>query len=116
MSNVARSFTRPVESRQRLVHIIASRVDGTGTASLLSGGQELTLTDAGTGHYSLAINQPYGQVPVVQVTPVTAGIHVQIFSVSVSTIVIKTFAVDGTTATDADFHVLIIGSDAPDAV
>jgi len=111
-----RDFARGVSNRQRLVHTIFSRVDGTGTASLLSGSKELTLTDNGVGDYTLTFAQPYVQVPVVSVTSVTSAVNVQLFAVSVSAVQIKTFAVDGTTPKDADFHVVIIGSDAESEV
>jgi hypothetical protein len=107
-----RGFARPLAVRQRLCQLIGSRVDGTGTAALLSGSKELTLTDNGTGDYTLTFVQAFVQVPHVVVTPVTAGIIAQIFAVSTTAVQIKTFAVDGTTATDADFHIMILGSDA----
>lgn len=113
----ARGFSRSVRSRQRLAHIIAARVDGTGTAALLSGSNELTLTDNGTGDYTLTFGTAYQQVPVVVATPVTTGIHLEIAAVSATSVQINAFAVsDGTTATDADFHIMIVGSDAADEV
>ena len=112
----SRGFARPVASRQRLSQIIIARVDGTGTASLLSGSKELTLTDNGTGDYTLALVQAFVQVPMVVATALTAATHVQIFAVSASSIQIKCFAMDGTTAQDADFHIMIMGSDAAEEV
>jgi hypothetical protein len=100
-----------------MVHVIGSRVDGTGTAALLSGSRELTLTDNGTGDYTLTFAVPYKQVPVVVGLPVTAGVVLRIGAVSVSAVQILVFATaDGTTATDADFHVMIMGSDVADEV
>lgn len=113
----ARGFARELQSRQRLIHVIGSRVDGTGTAALLSGSNELTLTDNGTGDYTLTFDVAFKQVPVVVATPVTAGISLQIGTLSASAVQILAVATsDGTTATDADFHVMIMGSDAADEV
>lgn len=116
MFRSTRGFARSLSTRQRLSHIIASRVDGTGTASLLTGGKELTLTDNGTGDYTLTFAVPFVQVPHVVATALTAATHVQIFAVSATAVQIKCFAMDGTTAQDADFHVMILGSDADAAV
>lgn len=118
MSDIsARGFSRSVQSRQRVVHMIASRVDGTGAASLLSGSQELTLTDNGVGDYTLTFAKPYSQVPVVMCSTLTANSVLQVSAVSVSACTIKAWqAADGVTAVDVDFHVLIVGSDAADEV
>ena len=110
-----RGISRPLKSRQRLAHVIAARVDGTGTAALLSGSTELSLTDNGTGDYTLTFSQQWARVPVVVATPVTAGVSLNIAAVSASSVQITSVATsDGSTATDADFHVVIVGSDAAD--
>lgn len=113
----ARGFARAVNSRQRLVHMIAARVDGTGTAALLSGSQELTLTDNGTGDYTLTLATPAQQVPTVLLTSKTSAVEVRLGTVTASAVQVLGFAsADGTTATDCDFDVLIIASDAADEV
>lgn len=120
MPNVSiRGFARAPQCRQRLVHIIAARVDGTGTASILEGGNELTLTDNGTGDYTLTFATAFARVPVVVVTPIstTGDVIATIDSVSVSSVTINTWdGTDGTTAKDIDFHILIVGFDAADAI
>lgn len=112
----ARGFSRGVKSRQRLVHIISARVDGTGTAALLSGSKELTLTDNGAGDYTLTFAQAFKQIPQVFVQSKTANTYaITVPAVGSVQVLVKQVA-DGTTATDADFDVMIIGSDAGDAV
>lgn len=115
-----RGFSREVQVRQRLTHMIAARVDGTGTASILEGGNELTLTDNGTGDYTLTFSdQSFQRVPTVVVTPIGASGDVVATLGTLSTSAVQILlwdGTDGTTAKDGDFHVLIVGSDAPDAV
>lgn len=115
----ARGFARDVQSRQRLMHMIAARVDGTGTASILEGGNEMTLTDNGTGDYTLTFGTAYKRVPSVVVTPIGAAgdIIASIGTISASAVQILGWdGTDGTTAKDMDFHVIIVGSDAEDAI
>lgn len=112
-----RGFARSIQSRQRLTHMIASRVDGTGTAALLSGSNELTLTDNGTGDYTLTYAVPFKQVPVVVALSKTADSILILAASAVGSCQITAFdATDGTTAKDVDFDILILGSDAADAV
>lgn len=96
---------------------MAFRVDGTGTASIQSGSKDATLTDNGTGDYTLTFAQAFGMIPMVQVTAVTANIIANIAAVSTTAVQITTFqGTDGTTATDADFHVFVMGFDAAEEV
>lgn len=113
----SRGFARPILGRQRLPHIIGARVDGTGTASMLEGGQEITLTDNGTGDYTLTFGTAFARVPVVVASPLTADAIIQIGTISASAVQILGFdATDGTTAKDIDFHVMILGWDTADVV
>lgn len=111
-------FSRSVKTDQRLMRLMSFSVDGTGTAAL--GGSSkfsASLTDNGTGDYTVTFDVKYGRAPEAYCTPLTTGIHCEIFSISTSAVRVKTFAVaDGTTATDADFHLLVVGSDAADAI
>ncbi len=113
---MSRGFQRSLKCRQRLQHLIAARVDGTGTAAMLSGARELTLTDNGVGDYTLTFETAFAQVPVVTALALTAATQVKLHAVAVGSVQIKCFAMDGTTAQDADFHVMIVGSDASDEV
>ena len=120
MPNVSiRGFARAPQMRQRLVHVIAARVDGTGTAAILEGGNEMTLTDNGTGDYTLTFNTAFARVPVVTALPISAtgDVILSISSVAVGSVRIKAWdGTDGTTAKDIAFHVMIVGFDAADAV
>jgi hypothetical protein len=113
------AFARSIKSDQRLMRMMSVKLDGTGTAAL-SGSSYLsmTLTDNGTGDYTLTFDEAFQRAPEVHVSIAqAAGVHAVVSAVSVSACTIKTFAAaDGTTAADADMHVLIVGSDAADAI
>lgn len=104
---------RPVESSQRKMRLLALKVDGTGTAALSGPSSlEATLTDNGTGDYTITFDKAFSQAPVVSATVVTTNIYARVHSASTTAVTIKTIQVaDGSTATDADFELLIIGSD-----
>jgi hypothetical protein len=75
----------------------------------------MTIVDNGAGDYSLVPNTPFEQVPEVVVSPTTAEVVLQIGTVTKTSIQILAFDIaDGTTAAEADFHAVIIGSDALD--
>lgn len=112
MSGVGAS--RQVVCPQRKMRVMSVKVDGTGTAAL-SGtcASNMTLTDSGTGDYLLTFVIPYARVPEVIVTPVTDNIVAKIGTVAVGSVQILTENLSGS-ATDADFHVIIMGSDTAD--
>jgi len=111
----ARGFARGVQNRQRLVHEIHALLDGTGTAALTHGGQELTLTDNGTGDYTLTLRVPARRILAVHATPLTADCAVQVGTVAVGSV--QLLATDlAAAAKDADMYVTIVVSDAADEV
>ena len=113
----ARGFARAIDSRQRATHMIVARVDGTGTAALLSGSNELTLTDNGTGDYTLTYSTAYKQVPVIMCQSKTTGVLCEVAASSATSCQINCFDVaTGAAATDCDFDIMILGSDAEDEV
>jgi hypothetical protein len=97
------------------MRLMAIHLDGTGTAALSQGSTQATLTDNGTGDYTLTFAQPLGRAPIVVASPLTADVIVQISAASASACTIKSFdATDGTTAKDADLHILIMGAEVAD--
>lgn len=120
MSRSARGFSRSMNAKQRLVHHIHALITGTGTATVTLGSTELTITDNGTGDWTLTPVIAGSRLLNVQVTPVaTAGdviCCVQATS-SASAIRIVAFdATDGTTAKDAVFYLHIVLSDSADEI
>ena len=91
-------------------------VDGTGTAAL-SGicANNMSLTDNGTGDYTLTFDSAFKQAPQVLATPVTDNIICKVTASSTTACTIKTDNLSGS-ATDADFHVIILGSDTSDQI
>jgi hypothetical protein len=106
---------REIKGTQRLPRMIGLRVDGTGTASILAGAQDATLTDNGTGDYTLTFAKPFARVPQVVAMPLAQDVAMHISAVSASAVTIKARTVAGSpAAVDVDFHVMVLGSDAVD--
>lgn len=81
------------------------QVDGTGTASIIKGGQYVTLADNGTGDYTLTLTYPGAQLLGATVTIIGATMATgQIAAVSPSAVNVLTFD-DAGSAADADFFV-----------
>jgi len=120
MSNLIGAQTREVRNMQRGPRMIAAQIDGTGTAALLVGSaREVVLTDNDTGDYTLEVSSPFAREPVVVATPVGAAgdVVVTLGTVTASSIQILAWdGTDGTTAKDADIHVMIMGFDAEDEI
>ena len=109
---------REIKSTQRLVRELLFKVTGTGTAVIDSGNFDATLTDNGTGDYSLTLTVPGQRLLGIFVEPIaTAGdvigcAHAS-STASVPRIVLFD-ATDGTTAKDGVFFCKVIVSDAAD--
>ena len=103
---------RMVESTQRQIRQLELKVDGTGTAAL-GGPAKLqgTLVDNGTGDYTITFAEPFAQDVMAVITMRTAETVALIAASSKTAIQVTTFAMDGTTATDADFDMLVISSE-----
>lgn len=106
--------SKQVVSPQRKMRIMSVKVDGTGTAAI-SGtcASNMTLTDNGTGDYTLTPNLAFKRAPEVIATPITDNIICKIGTVTTTAIQILTENLSGV-ATDADFHAIILGSDTED--
>lgn len=91
-------------------------VDGTGTAALSGpAANQATLTDNGTGDYTITFDEPFAQIPVCIPVCLTADCAVDTMVPAVDDVQITLVdATDGTTAKDGDFHILIVGADTAD--
>jgi hypothetical protein len=105
---------RDIKGTQRLPRLLAFRVDGTGTASILEGGFHASLVDNGTGDYTLTFFKPFVRVPVCSGNAIgsTAAI-INIAVVSATAVQIKAFDAAGLAA-DVDFHLTVLGWDSAD--
>lgn len=104
---------REIKCSQRLPRQLHFKVQGTGTASILVGESDASLTDNGTGDYTLTFSKPFARVPVVVASSMTAGaiIQVAVASVSACQLVVTDAAA---AALDADLMVIVQGFDAAD--
>jgi hypothetical protein len=107
------AFGRVVKSPQRLPRIMSLVLTGTGTAAV-SGtcSSHVTLTDNGTGDYTLTFGEAFVRAPEVIVTTATTNSYALVTAQSTTACTIKTFKVSDQTALDAVMNVLILGSDA----
>lgn len=107
-----------VECPQIGTAILAVRKTGVGTP-VLSGlcANQCTITDNGVGDYTITVNtkRPFAQGVIATATLHTSGIAtVYVAGTDKLKVQIKTYAVDGTTATDLDFDFICIGTYASD--
>ena len=110
---------RDVKSSQRQPRLLAFRVTGTGTAAINEGTTDATLTDNGTGDYTLTFSKAFLRTPIVSAIPVASAGDVIMCIHTVSTTAVRIVAfdgTDGTTAKDAVFHAMVLGFDAADVI
>jgi len=109
---------RALKSSQRLTRLILVEIDeNTGSPQLLTGAQDVSITDNGTGDYTLTITDPGTRLVNVQITPATADVIAQVGTRSASSVQCLFFdATDGTTAKESDAFVMIAVSDAADEI
>lgn len=107
---------RGIASHQRKEIVLPLRIKGTGTAAVQEGGEHVTLTDNGTGDYTITFKTPFARLPVVGspvIVGATSGVC-RISAVSATAVRILAFGVNGTSAADVDLHVIIHGFMAAD--
>lgn len=108
-----RSTKGPIDSHQTKVRKLFAKVTGTGTAALNFGGNELALTDQGTGDYLLTLKTKGKRILGVNVSMVTDSTRFEVGTVTEGVSVqIQTFGYNNTTATDAVFYAEITVCDS----
>lgn len=107
---------KQVACPQRAMRVMSVKVTGTGTAAVAGTcSNNMTLTDNGTGDYTLTFNLPFKRAPEVIATATTDNIYCKIGTVAVGSVQILTENLSGV-ATDAVFHAIILGSDTADQI
>lgn len=105
---------RSIKSAQRQPRILSFICNAAGTALTGLDALKVSMTDTGTGVKTIELGNngfPSADYSVI-VTTATANTVAQVSITDANTFVINTFqGTDGTTATDAICHVLVIGSD-----
>lgn len=112
--------SKAVESPQRQMVLLAVRKTGAGSP-VLSGlcASMCSITDNGVGDYTITVNtqQPFSQDAIASALPHSSGIiHLVLAESDELKITVNCFAVDGTTAADLDFDLIVVGSLARDLV
>ena len=104
---------REIKSPQRLPRQLHVKLDGTGSSSIVIGSKDVSLTDNGTGDYTLTFAKPFARPPVVVASSLTAGAVVQIASATATAcqLLVKDLS---SVALDADLMVIVQGFDAVD--
>jgi hypothetical protein len=119
-SEVKMFGAQTVESPQRKVAVLGLTKTGLGTP-VLSGlcAGFCSIAKTGTGVYEITVNtqRPFAQLMVGSYMLHQSGVMMKDFAASTKLkIVVKTFAVDGTTAAEKDFDIVILGSYASDLI
>jgi hypothetical protein len=109
-----------VESPQRKMQLLALRKTGAGTP-VLSGlcAKFCSVVDNGPGDYTIVVNtqQPFAQNAHAVAMPHAPGIiHLDLAASDKLQITVNCFAVDGTTAAELDFELIVVGSLATDLI
>ena len=105
------------------LHVVAAKVVGISTASITSNDGSATLTDNGTGDYTVTFGDAFLSVPAVSATVIDATIStaaaqgIVITAVATGSVQFQTWqttlATAGTdivnAATDLDFHFIAVG-------
>lgn len=105
----------PVESNQRLPRIEAFGCSDTAITENVSGG---TFTDNGTGDYTITFTRKFARLGVPAITPLhaTLKLYPTIVSFTTSAIRVAFFDEGGTARDVTSFYVILVGSDAADAI
>lgn len=105
---------RDIKIDQRLPRMLAFKVTGTGTAAINVGSLSASLTDNGTGDYTITFNEAFKRIPVVVATAMTAGLYAEVAAASATAcqILLKTTAAN--VATDGIVNVIVLGFDDAD--
>lgn len=108
---------RQIESPQRMPRMLAFRVDGTGTASILEGQFDGALTDNGTGDYTITFTKAFVRVPVISALPLATDIALSVSAVSASSVRVLARSIGAApAAADVDFHLQVLGFDTADQI
>jgi len=105
-----------VDSPQRKMQILTLKKTGLGTPAISgSCANFCTVTYNGVGDYNINFTKkPFTLTPEILLTVVTAQRVLRIGTVTNTSVQVLAFQMDGTTAAEADFHMMAIGTLAQD--
>lgn len=92
------------------------RVDGTGTASIEEGQFAATLTDNGTGDYTITFVNPFTRIIAAVATALEgANLSAEVDTLSTTAVRVK-FTNNSDAAVDTKFSLFVFGSDSSDEI
>ena len=108
---MSKGISRSIHTDQIKLRELNLIVSSAGVASGPSAGS-VSCAKTATGVYTITLTSPFEQAAMVKslVLVGNSGI-IRMESSSASTVVVQSYAVDGTTATDKAFNISILGSD-----
>ena len=109
-----------IKTAQPMLREISIDVNGTGATPAASGSDMYlfnSITDNGVGDYTLNLSKRYmslagKNIRVKSIVPIGDFAHFYVNAVTTTTVNVKFFAADGTTAKDCDFSILLELNDA----
>ncbi len=108
--------TDPVDTGSTGFALAVTTQGVTSSISIIEGFNDAVLTEGSSaaGDYLFTFTNGFRRTPLIMVSPLTANVTCQVFSVSTTAVRIKCFDYAGSSAKDSDFHMLIVGSYSAD--
>lgn len=105
---------RDIKHPQRGMRVLSLQKSGLGTPALSADGKfDGTIVDNGVGDYTISFELPFVRVPMCMVQSKTSATVARCVA-AVGSVQVLCFAMDGTTPAEADFDLLVLGSDVAD--
>lgn len=106
---------RSIKSPQRAPRLLAFKVDGTGSSSIVIGSKDATLSKTATGRFVVTFEQAFARAPIAVGSVIygASGLILSIESATASAVSVRMYDAAGVDQ-DADFHLMVQGFDAAD--
>lgn len=114
---MSKGIRKAIKMNNPQMRAISCSVDGTAGTPAASGfdsSQIESVTDNGTGDYTIIFKYPFNpnHDPEVQVSSKTAGVQAYVTAVDYDRVTVEGVdTTDGSTAADCDFTMLVLGND-----
>jgi hypothetical protein len=109
------ALSREIKSPQRQMRMLAFQKSGLGTPALAGEGKlDGTIADNGVGDYTISFEVPFVRIPVCIAQDKTTGRVLKTVCALGSVQVLAFSDVAMTTAAEADFDIICLGSDVAD--
>lgn len=114
---MSRGIRKPIIMNNPKMRAMMFSIDGTGTTPAASGfdaSQVLSVTDNGTGDYTIVLKYPFNVKTELMalVSSKTAGVQAYVTAVDHDRVTVEGVdTTDGSTAADCDFDIWVVGND-----